>query len=164
MATSPTEHSYRWVIVALGALMTCVGHRRHVLAGDLPAADAAATGWSARRHLERHDAELPGHGRRRASAGGGQRPLSAPASSVLIGSVLLGLALVLASRATTLLAFQLIYGILVGLAAGAFFAPMIAAATGWFEPSRPRGLAGLGRHGRRADDGLALRRLAAHRP
>jgi MFS family permease len=54
----------------------------------------------------------------------------------LIGSVLLGLALVLASRATTLPAFQLIYGIMVGLAAGAFFAPMIAAATGWFETNR----------------------------
>ena len=28
------------------------------------------------------------------------------------------------------------YGILVGLAAGAFFAPLIAAATGWFEHNR----------------------------
>src|SRR5260370_9766518 len=55
---------------------------------------------------------------------------------VLIGAVLLGAGLVLASRATSLLEFQLIYGILVGLAAGAFFAPMIAAATRWFENNR----------------------------
>src|SRR5262249_49867484 len=55
---------------------------------------------------------------------------------VLIGAVLLGLALLLASRASTLLEFQLTYGILVGLAASAFFAPMIAAATGWFEQNR----------------------------
>jgi MFS family permease len=32
--------------------------------------------------------------------------------------------------------FQLTYGILVGLAASAFFAPMIAAATAWFEENR----------------------------
>ncbi|WP_430649695.1 MFS transporter [Bradyrhizobium retamae] len=32
--------------------------------------------------------------------------------------------------------FQLAYGVLVGLAAGAFFAPMIAAATVWFENNR----------------------------
>ena len=86
-----------------------------------------------------------------------------PRIVVLTGSVLLGLALVLASRATTLPAFQLIYGILVGLAAGAFFAPMVAADNGVVRhQSRPRGLAGIGRHGRGADDDLALRRLAAH--
>jgi hypothetical protein len=45
-------------------------------------------------------------------------------------------ALVLASRAESLIQFQLTYGILVGLAASAFFAPMIAAATAWFENNR----------------------------
>ena len=50
--------------------------------------------------------------------------------------MLLGLGLVLASRATSLLEFRLIYGILIGVAAGAFFAPMIAAATRWFETNR----------------------------
>jgi MFS family permease len=55
---------------------------------------------------------------------------------VLCGAVLLGLALVLASQAATLQQFQLIYGILVGLSAGAFFAPMIATTTLWFEANR----------------------------
>src|SRR5262249_4959491 len=55
---------------------------------------------------------------------------------VLTGAVLLGLGLLLASRATSLIEFQLIYGTLVGLAAGAFYAPMIAAATTWFENNR----------------------------
>jgi MFS family permease len=55
---------------------------------------------------------------------------------VLAGALLLGLALVLASRAGSLLQFQLTYGMLVGLAASAFFAPMIAAATAWFEQNR----------------------------
>jgi len=55
---------------------------------------------------------------------------------VLIGAALLGLALVLASQAASLIQFQLTYGILVGLAASAFFAPMIAAATAWFTENR----------------------------
>src|SRR5581483_11223894 len=55
---------------------------------------------------------------------------------VLIGAVLLGLALTLASRAPSLLVFQLTYGVLVGLAASAFFTPMIALATAWFEQNR----------------------------
>jgi MFS family permease len=54
----------------------------------------------------------------------------------LFGAVLLGLALVLASHAKSLMAFQLTYGILVGLSASAFFAPMIATVTGWFETRR----------------------------
>jgi MFS family permease len=42
----------------------------------------------------------------------------------------------LASRAETLLQFQLTYGVLVGLSASAFFAPMIAATTEWFDENR----------------------------
>src|SRR5262249_20928868 len=55
---------------------------------------------------------------------------------VLTGALLLGLGLVLASRATSLIEFQLVYGVLVGIAAGSFFAPMIATVTGWFETHR----------------------------
>jgi MFS family permease len=55
---------------------------------------------------------------------------------VLAGSVLLGAALLLASRATSLPVFQLVYGILVGLSAGAFSAPMMAAVMGWFDTQR----------------------------
>ena len=60
----------------------------------------------------------------------------ARAPSCSTGAVLLGLGLVLASGTTSLLAFQLTYGVVVGLAAGAFFAPMIAAATNWFTDNR----------------------------
>lgn len=54
----------------------------------------------------------------------------------MCGAVLLGAALTLASRAGSLAAFQLTFGVLVGLAASAFFAPMIATVTGWFETRR----------------------------
>ncbi|TIU72464.1 MAG: MFS transporter, partial [Mesorhizobium sp.] len=55
---------------------------------------------------------------------------------VLAGAVLLGLSLVVASRANSLIVFQLSYGIIVGLAASAFFAPMIALTTAWFDTNR----------------------------
>jgi pilus assembly protein TadC len=50
--------------------------------------------------------------------------------------LLLALALVLVSRATSFIQFQCTYAILVGLAASAYFAPMIAAAAAWLENNR----------------------------
>jgi MFS family permease len=55
---------------------------------------------------------------------------------VLTGGVLLVLGLLLASRATTLLEFQLAYGVLVGIAAGSFFAPLMATVAAWFDRRR----------------------------
>jgi MFS family permease len=59
-----------------------------------------------------------------------------PRVVVLAGAVLLGAGLLVASRATTPLTFQLGFGLLVGLSAGAFFAPMVATVTGWFDTRR----------------------------
>jgi MFS family permease len=58
---------------------------------------------------------------------------------VLSGGVLLGLGLVTASRAATLGQFQFLFGVLVGFAAGSFFAPLVATTTRWF--TRHRSLA-----------------------
>jgi MFS family permease len=44
--------------------------------------------------------------------------------------------LALASRATSLLAFQIVFGVMVGGATAAIFAPMMATVTGWFETQR----------------------------
>jgi len=55
---------------------------------------------------------------------------------VLSGGVLLGLGLVTASRAATLGQFQLLFGVLVGVAAGSFFAPLVATTTRWFTRNR----------------------------
>ena len=59
-----------------------------------------------------------------------------PRPIVLIGSVALAAALVLASRATSLVEFQLIFGLVVGGATAAIFAPMMACVTGWFDTHR----------------------------
>jgi MFS family permease len=55
---------------------------------------------------------------------------------VLSGSVLLGTGLVAASQATSLWQFQLLFGVLIGVAAGSFYAPMIAAASAWIDQHR----------------------------
>ena len=55
---------------------------------------------------------------------------------VLSGGVLLGAGLVSASQASTLGQFQLLFGVLVGLAVGSFYAPMIATTTRWFTKHR----------------------------
>lgn len=129
------DRRYGWVIVAAGALITCVA------AGSMfalpvylqPMADE--TGWS------------------RAGISGamtvgfivmgvagflwgtvsdriGARPV------VMIAAVMLGAGLLLASRAPNLLTFQLAYGGLVGAAGGAFFAPLMATTIGWFDKHR----------------------------
>jgi len=55
---------------------------------------------------------------------------------VLAGSAILGLGLVLASQAQNLWQFQLAFGGLIGIAAGSFYAPMVAVASAWIEQHR----------------------------
>jgi MFS family permease len=59
-----------------------------------------------------------------------------PLPVVLTGSVVLAASLALASLATSLLAFQFIFGVMVGSATAAIFAPMMACVTGWFDTHR----------------------------
>src|SRR5476651_2607153 len=55
---------------------------------------------------------------------------------VLCGSIVIAASLALASRATSLIEFQLLFGLLVGSATAAIFAPMMACVTGWFDTNR----------------------------
>jgi MFS family permease len=59
-----------------------------------------------------------------------------PLPVVLTGSVVLAASLGLASLATSLVAFQLVFGLMVGGAIAAIFAPMMACVTGWFDTHR----------------------------
>ncbi|WP_027555584.1 MFS transporter [Bradyrhizobium sp. Cp5.3] len=128
-------NSYRWVIVACGALMTCIGIGAMFSLAVYLQPMSADTGWSRTGISSAMTIDFLVMG----AAGFGWGALSdriGPRAVTLTGACLLGLGLVLASGTTSLVSFQLTYGVLVGLAAGAFFAPMIAAATGWFEPKR----------------------------
>jgi MFS family permease len=127
--------SYRWVIVAIGALMTCVGIGAMFSLAVYLEPMWVDTGWSRAGISSAMTFDflvmgVAGFGWGVASDRFGVRIV------VLTGAVLLGAGLLLASRATSLVEFQLTYGVLVGLAAGSFFAPMIAATMTWFESNR----------------------------
>jgi len=127
--------SYRWVIVGAGAVITCVAIGAMFSLAVFLQPMATATGWSragisSGMTLDFLAMGVAGFIWGSASDRYGARIV------VLTGAVLLGLGLVLASRATTLLEFQLVYGVLVGFAAGAFFAPMIANVMNWFTDHR----------------------------
>jgi len=127
--------SYRWVIVACGALMTCVGIGAMFSLAVYLQPMSVDTGWSRTGISSAMTLDFLVMG----AAGFGWGALSdriGPRLVVLAGAALLGLGLVLASGATSLLQFQLTYGLMVGFASGAFVAPMIAAVTGWFEQNR----------------------------
>jgi MFS family permease len=127
--------SYRWIIVFAGALMGCVAVGTMFSLAIFLEPIARATGWS---HAGISSAMtvnfivmgLGGFMWGAASDRFGARIV------VFIGSALLGLALVLASQVESLIAFQLVYGCLVGLSASAFFAPMIAVTMSWFDKHR----------------------------
>ncbi|TIX87844.1 MFS transporter [Rhizobium sp. P44RR-XXIV] len=127
--------SYRWVIVGAGALMTCVALGAMFSLAIFQVPIAADTGWSRAGIAAAMTLNflVMGLG---AFAWGAASDRFGVRIVVIAGALLLGLALVLASRAGSLLQFQLTYGILVGLAASAFFAPMIAATTAWFDKGR----------------------------
>ncbi|HEY2676085.1 MAG TPA: MFS transporter [Steroidobacteraceae bacterium] len=59
-----------------------------------------------------------------------------PRLIVLIGSVTLAASVALASFATSLVEFQIVFGLMVGAATAAIFAPMMACVTGWFDTHR----------------------------
>jgi MFS family permease len=127
--------SYRWVIVGAGALISCVAIGAIFSLAVFLQPMAEATGWSragisSAMTLDFLAMGVAGFGWGAASDRFGARIV------VLIGAVLLGLGLLLASRATSLLEFQLMFGVVVGLAAGAFFAPMTATVTVWFDTNR----------------------------
>ena len=58
-----------------------------------------------------------------------------PRIVVLAGSLLLTTGLALASLATSLAAFQLLFGVIVGASAAAIFAPMMASRCRWCPPA-----------------------------
>jgi MFS family permease len=129
------ERSYGWVIVGAGALMGCVAIGALFSLAVFLQPMSEATGWSHTGISSAMTLDFLTMGV--AAFGWGMlTDRFGPRIVVLAGAILLGLGLVLASRATSLLEFQIIYGVVVGIAAGAVFAPMIATVTGWFEQHR----------------------------
>ena len=129
---------YGWVIVGVGIVVTCVGFGAMASLSVFLQPMAQAMGWS---RTGIATAALlnflcMGAG---AFAWGALSDRFGTRAVVLTGGLLLGLGLVTASRATTLGEFQLLFGVIVGVASGSFYAPMTATTARWF--ARHRSLA-----------------------
>jgi len=126
---------YGWVIVAAGALITCVAMGAMFALPVYLAPIADDTEWSragisAAMTIGFVVMGVGGFFWGALSDRIGARPV------VLIAALLLGAGLIIASRATNLVVFQLAYGGLACGSVGAFFAPLIAATVGWFDKHR----------------------------
>src|SRR5215468_2757014 len=126
---------YRWVIVAAGGLLGCIAIGAMFSLPVFLGSIARDTGWSVTGvssamtigFLALASASM---------AWGNLSDRFGPRFVVATGSVILAISLALASRATSLLAFQLLFGIFVGASVAAIFAPMMACVTGWFDTQR----------------------------
>ena len=126
---------YGWVIVAVGIVITCVGFGAMLTLSIFLQPIVEAMGWS--RTGVAGAALLNflcmGVG---AFMWGSLSDRYGTRAVVLSGGALMGVGMVLASQATTLLQFQLLYGVIVGVAAGSFYAPLISTTTRWFTENR----------------------------
>jgi MFS family permease len=126
---------YRWVIVGAGGLLGCIAIGAMFSLPVFLQPIAKDTGWSVTGissamtigFLAMAFASM---------AWGNLSDRWGPRPVVLIGSTLLAASLGLASIATSLIAFQFVFGLLVGAATAAVFAPMMACVTGWFDTHR----------------------------
>lgn len=130
-----TNSHYRWVIVAAGGLLGCVAIGGMFSLPVLLQPIARDTGWSV---TGVSSAMTIGFLAMAFTSmiWGTLSDRFGPLPVVLIGSVVIAASLALASQATSLLAFQFIFGVMVGGSIAAIFAPMMATVTGWFDTHR----------------------------
>jgi MFS family permease len=129
------EPRYRWMIVATGALMGCVALGAMFSLPVLLRPITGNTGWSTTGVSAAMTVGFLAMAVGSAAWGTLSDRIGAR-WTCLIGSLLLGTGLAIASTAHSLKEFQLAFGLLVGLATSAIFAPIIACVTGWFQTRR----------------------------
>ena len=130
-----SNSSYRWVIVAAGGLLGCVAVGGMFSLPVLLQPIARDTGWS----MAGISSAMTIGFLAMAFASMIWGTLSdrfGPRPVVLTGSIVIASSLALASRATSLIEFQLLFGLSVGAATAAIFAPLMATVTGWFDTHR----------------------------
>ncbi len=127
--------NYRWVIVAAGGVLGCVaiGSMFSLPVFLLPI--SRDTGWSVTGVSGAMTIGFVALALASLAWGSLSDRLGARMIA-LIGSITLAASLALASRATSLLQFQILFGLLVGGSAAAIFAPMMACVTGWLDTHR----------------------------
>ena len=126
---------YRWVIVAAGGLLGCVAIGAMFSLPVLLQPIARDTGWSVTGVSSAMTIGFLAMALTSMIWGTLSDRLG-PLPVVLTGSVVIAASLALASLATSLVAFQFTFGVMVGGATAAIFAPMMATVTGWFDTHR----------------------------
>lgn len=126
---------YRWLIVAAGGLLGCVAIGGLFALPVLLRPIAQDTGWSTTGISTAMTLAFIAMALG-SVAWGNLSDRIGPRPVVLTGAVLLAAGLWLASLASSLLMFQLCFGVVVGLAASAVFPPLMACVTGWFDTHR----------------------------
>ena len=126
---------YRWVIVAAGGLMGCMAIGAMFTLPVFLVPISKDTGWSVTGVSSAMTIGFLAMAFASMAWGSlsdrfGARPV------VLLGSVVLAASLALASRASSLIEFQLVFGLMVGGSIAAIIAPMMACVTGWFDTHR----------------------------
>src|SRR5213083_1796656 len=99
---------YGWVIVGAGIVVTCIGVGAMLSLAIFLQPMSEAMGWSR----------------------------TGISTAALLNWLCIGLGLVTASQAASLGQFQLVFGLIVGLAAGSFYTPMTATTSRWFTRNR----------------------------
>ena len=126
---------YRWIIVAAGGALGCVAIGGLFSLPVFLRPIAQDTGWSTTGISTAMTLAFVALAL--GSIGWGYlSDRFGPRIVVLAGSVLLASGLTLASLATSLVAFQVLFGVVVGISAAAIFAPLMACVTGWFDTRR----------------------------
>ncbi|MBI5719255.1 MAG: MFS transporter [Burkholderiales bacterium] len=133
--TNALREHYRWVIVAAGGMLGCVAIGGLFSLPVLLRPIAQDTGWSTTGISTAMTLAFVALALG-SMAWGSLSDRVGPRIVVLAGSLLLCAGLALASLATSLVAFQLLFGVVVGISAAAIFAPTMACVTGWFDTRR----------------------------
>lgn len=133
--TNALRGHYRWIIVAAGGLLGCLAIGSLFSLPVLLRPIAQDTGWSTTGISGAMTLAFVALAIGSITWGSLSDRVG-PRLVVLAGSLLLAGGLALASVATSLLAFQLLFGAVAGFAAAAIFAPMMACVTGWFDTRR----------------------------
>jgi MFS family permease len=126
---------YGWVIVGAGIVVTCVGFGAMLSLSIFLQPMTEAMGWSRTGISTAATINwlCMGVG---TFVWGALSDRIGTRAVVLCGGVLLGLGMVTASQATTLGQFQILFGVLVGVATGSLYVPMTATTTRWFTAHR----------------------------
>jgi len=133
--SKPSGFSYGWVVVGAGAMMTCIAFGAMLSLAVFLQPISDAMGWSRSGVSAAATIDFLCMGFA-AFFWGALSDRFGTRIVVLAGSLLLGAGLVAASQATSLWQFQLSFGVLIGIAAGSFYAPMVAVASAWIEQHR----------------------------